>query len=172
MSATPLYAKLGQDLGFKTPKAIPCFAEMRSQQPLLLRLDNGAALLDYVNSRLSEHSDCASSSSSSSNQDSAGQAGAALLQGTAPRAAAPLLKAVSVPVQLMSVGGQWQVRLTFLRTADFLQDMLRRLRLHLRACCTAVLCTSLLMLGTPWSSSMLCCHSSLTQLIHTAEGRQ
>ena len=43
-----------------------------------------------------------------------------------------------MPVQLMSVGGQWQVRFTHLT-----YEMLRRLRLHLQACCTAVLCTPL-----------------------------
>ena len=144
MTASPLYARLSQELGLKPQAANPNFAgaEMCSQP--LLRLDHGAALLDYVNIRLSEHSDCASSSSSSSNQDSAGQAGAAPPQCTMPRAAAPLLKAVSVPVQLMSVGGQWQVRFTYLTS-----DMLRRLRLHLQACCTAVMCTSLLMLCNP-----------------------
>ena len=111
MTASPLYARLSQELGLKPKAAKPSFvgAEMCSQP--LLRLDHGAALLDYVNSRLSEHSDCASSSSSS-NQDAVGQAGTAALQCTMPRAAAPLLKAVSVPVQLMSVGGQWQVRFT------------------------------------------------------------
>ena len=116
MTASPLYARLSQELGLKPKAAKPSFigAEMCSQP--LLRLDHGAALLDYVNSRLSEHSDCASSSGSSSNQDAAGQAGTAALQCTMPRAAAPLLKAVSVPVQLMSVGGQWQVRFTLFDT--------------------------------------------------------
>eukprot|EP00891_Asterochloris_glomerata_P005999 jgi/Astpho2/5999/fgenesh1_pg.00084_%23_17_t len=109
MTASPLYARLSQELGLKPKAPSPNLAgaEMCSQP--LLRLDHGAALLDYVNSRLSEHSDCASSSSSSSsNQATASQAGAVPLLCTVPRAAAPLLKAVSVPVQLMSVGGQWQ----------------------------------------------------------------
>ena len=138
MTASPLYARLSQELGLKPTAAKPNFAgaEMCSQP--LLRLDHGAALLDYVNSRLSEeHSDCASSSSSS-NQDAAGQAGAAPLQCTVPRGAAPLLKAVSVPVQLMSVGGQWQVRFTYLT-----HDMLRRVRLLCKLAalqCSALLC--------------------------------
>ena len=136
MTASPLYARLSQELGLKPKAPSPNLAgaEMCSQP--LLRLDHGAALLDYVNSRLSEHSDCASSSSS--NQATASQAGAAPLLCTVPRAAAPLLKAVSVPVQLMSVGGQWQVHFTYLTC-----DMLRRLCLHLRACCLpccALLC--------------------------------
>ena len=138
MTASPLYARLSQELGLKptAPQPNLTAAEMCSQP--LLRLDHGAALLDYVNSRLSEeHSDCASSSSSS-NQDAAGQAGAAPPQCTVPRGAAPLLKAVSVPVQLMSVGGQWQVRFTYLT-----HDMLRRVRLLCKLAalqCSALLC--------------------------------